>query len=212
MVFMKNGNRLLYNSIMRVQCKRYRYIYLFFPAIACLFVYLILPVHRPTIAEEHLKAGLAGINRQIEHYKVREWKYIVIHHSATKSGNAAEFDKYHRETRHWKNGLGYHFVVGNGNGSGKGEIEIGNRWVKQLSGAHVGINKYNRYGIGICMVGNFNESYPSRAQMASLVVLVQYLQKQYNIPAENILMHKDCKTTECPGDKFPFDYVFAQTL
>ncbi|MBM4054820.1 MAG: hypothetical protein FJ264_09150 [Planctomycetes bacterium] len=52
----------------------------------------------------------------LDRYSVREWKYIVIHHSASESGCAAEFDKFHREKRHWENGLGYHFVIGNGNG------------------------------------------------------------------------------------------------
>jgi len=188
------------------------YIVFFSPAIACLLAYLMLPVHKPTITGEHLLAGLDSVTRQLEQYKTREWKYIIIHHSATKTGNAAEFDKYHRETRRWKNGLGYHFVVGNGNGSGNGYIEIGDRWLQQQSGAHVGINNYNRYGIGICMVGNFNEHYPSRAQMASMVVLVQYLQKQCNISTENILLHKDCKTTDCPGKNFPFGHLFVQSL
>jgi len=78
------------------------------------------------------------IESQLNRYSVREWKYIVIHHSASASGCAAEFDRYHREKRGWENGLGYHFVIGNGSGAGDGQIEIGNRWVKQIDGAHAG--------------------------------------------------------------------------
>lgn len=185
--------------------KRKAYIFLFLPTIACMTVYFILPVYRPAITPEQFEKGLAGISRQLDRYNVRRWKYIVLHHSGTQSGNAAEFDKFHKEKRRWKYGLGYHFVIGNGNGSENGQIEIGDRWVNQRSGAHVGINKYNRYGIGICMVGNFNKTYPTRAQMASLSVLVQYLQKRCNISSENIILHSDCKNTDCPGTNFPYD-------
>jgi len=33
-----------------------------------------------------------------------DWRYIVIHHSGTDSGNAVAFDRYHREVpfRHWQ--------------------------------------------------------------------------------------------------------------
>src|SRR5574342_132619 len=50
-----------------------------------------------------------------------QWKYIVIHHSATEKGNAARFDEYHRKKRGWEYGLAYHFVIGNGTLSGDGE-------------------------------------------------------------------------------------------
>ena len=42
----------------------------------------------------------------------RQWRYVVLHHSATDSGSAAEFDKLHRR-RGWDE-LGYHFVITNG--------------------------------------------------------------------------------------------------
>ena len=50
----------------------------------------------------------------------RPWRYIVIHHSATASGNAAEFDREHR-ARGW-DGLGYHFVIDNGVGGPDGRV------------------------------------------------------------------------------------------
>ncbi|KAB2835131.1 MAG: N-acetylmuramoyl-L-alanine amidase [Candidatus Brocadia sp.] len=148
---------------------------------------------------------------QLDRYFVRDWKYIVIHHSASTSGSAAEFDKYHREKRRWENGLGYHFVIGNGNGTPDGEIEIGNRWINQINGAHAGVEEYNHYGIGICLVGNFNESYPTAAQMASLSILVEYLQDRCQIPSEQVIMHRHCRQTECPGRKFPYDKLLANT-
>lgn len=149
---------------------------------------------------------------QLNRYYVRDWKYIVIHHSASPSGSAVKFDKYHREKRGWENGLGYHFVIGNGIGSGDGQIEIGGRWINQIDGAHAGVQEYNHHGIGICLVGNFNDSYPTAAQMASLSILVEYLQRRCRIPSENIIMHRHIRETECPGRNFPYYKLLAQTV
>ncbi|MDR4507299.1 MAG: peptidoglycan recognition protein family protein [Candidatus Brocadiaceae bacterium] len=165
-----------------------------------------------TVERPHIKMKPKPIiANQLDRYFVRDWKYVVVHHSASASGSASEFDKYHREKRGWENGLGYHFVIGNGKGSPDGEIEIGNRWERQINGAHAGVEKYNHYGIGICLVGNFNETYPTEAQMKSLSVLVAYLQDRCHIPPDNILTHRHCKQTECPGHNFPYYKLLANT-
>ena len=103
-------------------------------------------------------------------------------------------------------------MIGNGSGSGDGKIEIGNRWVKQLDGAHAGVQEYNHSGIGICLVGNFNESYPTASQMASLSMLVEYLQDKCHISSENVIMHRHFRQTECPGRNFPYYKVLARTV
>src|SRR5271165_7120164 len=41
------------------------------------------------------------------------WEFIVIHHSATRTGDAEIFDAAHR-ARGMINGLAYHFVIDNG--------------------------------------------------------------------------------------------------
>lgn len=143
------------------------------------------------------------------HSGTRDWQYIVIHHSASKSGNAAEFDKFHRVNNGWNRGLGYDFVIGNGKGATDGKIEVGPRWIKQIDGAHAGVKKYNRYGIGICLVGNFEKTSPSKKQVASLVSLIRYLQKRYNIPSGNVILHRHVKTTACPGTKFPYFEILS---
>jgi hypothetical protein len=123
----------------------------------------------------------------------------VIHHSATPSGSAAVFDKLHRQ-KGWDE-LGYHFVIGNGTDSGNGKIEVGPRWPKQKWGAHAKTpdNEYNNYGIGICLVGNFEIERPTSQQLQSLARLTAYLMQTYNIPASRVLGHRDTKATECPG-------------
>jgi hypothetical protein len=134
----------------------------------------------------------------------RQWKYIVIHHSATDSGNATEFDAAHRE-RGW-DGLGYHFVIDNGEGGANGLVEVGPRWRIQKWGAHTGKtpdNEYNNHGIGICLVGDLSHHLPSAAQLESMRRLVSYLMAKYDIPAHNVIGHRDAPgtSTECPGDK-----------
>ena len=140
----------------------------------------------------------------------RSWDYIVIHHSGTSEGSEAAFDRHHREKRGWL-GVGYHFVIGNGRGSPDGAIEVTFRWEKQIHGAHAGVDKYNQHGIGICLVGNFDQSYPSHKQMASLAALVNYLQRRCSIPTSHILMHRQVKATSCPGKNFPY-YQFISLL
>ena len=105
--------------------------------------------------------------------------------------------------------MGYHFVIGNGSGTPNGEIEIGNRRLDQINGAHACVEEYNHYGIGI--VGNFNQSRPTVAQMASLTVLVEYLQNICHITSENVIMHKHCRQTDCPGRNFTYYKLLANT-
>jgi hypothetical protein len=132
------------------------------------------------------------------------WRAIIVHHSATDTGNASIFDKWHRERNHWE-GVGYDFVIGNGTDSGDGQIEVTFRWRKQIPGAHCGgtaNNWANKDGVGICLVGNFNETTPSPRQVQSLVKLISFLQKRYGIPASRIYGHQDtpgARITDCPG-------------
>jgi hypothetical protein len=127
----------------------------------------------------------------------RPWRYIVIHHSATPRGGAHSFDQEHRR-RGW-DGLGYDFVIGNGTDTRDGQIEVGPRWTRQVQGAHAGVALYNEYGIGICLVGDFNIDRPTRAQINSTARLVAYLMATYHIPASSVLGHRDIKPTDCPG-------------
>jgi len=139
----------------------------------------------------------------------RKWKYIVIHHSGGDTGNEEIFDRCHKGWG-WR-GVGYDFVIGNGHGSPDGAIEVTFRWEKQLVGAHAGVKEYNEHGIGICLVGNFERSYPTQKQMQSLVALVSYLQVKCHIPAHHILGHRHIKNTKCPGKNFPY-YRFLSLL
>ena len=136
----------------------------------------------------------------------RKWRYIVVHHGATDSGDANEYHFFHLEERGWRNGLGYDFVIGNGTGSPDGGITVGHRWARQIKGAHCTQNNMNRIGIGICLVGNFEKTRPTGKQMRSLTELVRYFRKRYGIPRENVLGHREAgASTDCPGKNLDMD-------
>ena len=137
----------------------------------------------------------------------KKWTAIVIHHSGTKSGNAAIFDRWHREGNDWE-GVGYDFVIGNGTDSGDGQVEVTFRWRQQRTGAHCKTpdNWANEYAVGICLVGNFNNTEPTARQMRSLLKLVQFVQERYGITDSRIYGHNStpgARVTDCPGKKFP---------
>lgn len=138
----------------------------------------------------------------------RKWTAIVLHHSGTDMGSTALFDKSHRQGNGW-DGVGYDFVIGNGRGSNDGDVEVTFRWRRQKTGAHCktgASNWANREAVGICLVGNFNKTAPTKRQMQSLVKVVHFLQRRYNIPTSRIYGHKStpgARVTECPGKNFP---------
>lgn len=157
-----------------------------------------------------------SIRAQIDRAPVqaRRWRYIVVHNSGTKQGNAKAFDYYHLHVRHMVNGLAYHFVIGNGTSSGNGEVEIGNRWKKQINGGHVHSDYLNNIALGICLVGDFNHTQPTQQQLASLEELIRYLRGRVGkIDRKQAIVkaHKDINPpqwpTDCPGDRFPYAWL-----
>ena len=132
--------------------------------------------------------------------KHRPWQWVVVHHSATEGGGAKRFDHMHRVDNGWDE-LGYHFVIGNGSETPDGYVEVGSRWTKQKHGAHAKTpdNRFNELGVGICLVGNFEQTAPTQKQLQSLAVLTAYLMDRYDIPANRVIGHTDAGTTACPG-------------
>lgn len=142
------------------------------------------------------------------------WKYIVVHNSGTREGNARVFNIYHFRVRHMKNGLAYHFVIGDGHGSGDGQIEIGHRWTAQLNGGHVASDYLNDIALGICLVGDFNRDQPTKAQVGALEELVAYLRERVGKSQGHraiVYAHKEInpRPTDCPGDHFPYNWMHA---
>ena len=139
------------------------------------------------------------------------WKRIVVHHSAIKYGNAKKYDAAHRQ-RGMQNGLAYHFLIGNGIDSGDGAIEIGPRWTKQLLGGHVKSYRLNLTAIGICLVGNFEKTHPSKKQLDAFTQLMDWLQGDVLKKKTHFAGHRELKgeQTICPGKHFPLAAMHAR--
>jgi hypothetical protein len=157
-----------------------------------------------------------SVREEIDRAPVQKarWRYIVVHNSGTRQGNAKAFDFYHSKVRKMSNGLAYHFVIGNGTSSGDGQIEVGNRWKRQINGGHVHSDYLNNIALGICLVGDFNQEKPTAKQLESLDELIRYLrQRTGKIDGKwaTVKAHKDINPpkwpTDCPGSDFPYAWL-----
>lgn len=142
-------------------------------------------------------------------YWPNRWKYIVIHHSAGNYATIEFLQQVHRERQSGDpiDAIPYHYVIGNGNGLGMGEIASDWRQEFDIWGTHVSENNMARNfaGIGICLVGNFEETDVPTPQYDALLALTKFLMGRYDIPPENVSGHgmTEGESTMCPGRKFP---------
>ena len=180
---------------------------------------------RPSASRTAPKARLASLRGQVRPFVTnpddlflppkadKPWKYIVIHHSAHAEGGYAQIDREHRKAL-GIDGCGYHFVIGNGTDSSDGQIEIARRWMNQKAGIHCRDAKNpdaNEYGIGICLVGDLNQSPPTPKQVEAARALVSYLEDRYRITADRVDTHDHIAAgpTTCPGELFPRDAILG---
>lgn len=127
---------------------------------------------------------------------------VVIHCSASKYGNAAEFTKWHLG-RGWSS-IGYHYVILNGwLGPAKyhkchdGRLETGRPLDddKDLEGDEWGAHTYGyNNSVGICLVGESGKFTP--AQRIRLFHLLIDLKEQFG--DINVLQHSDIDPTNKP--------------
>jgi N-acetyl-anhydromuramyl-L-alanine amidase AmpD len=159
------------------------------------------PARAPAVAVGALPADVTDVAA------ARAWTTIVIHHSASKVGGAARFDQWHRAKG--LDGVGYHFVIGNGTDTPDGAIETTARWKDQADGVHA--KGWDTASIGVCLVGNFEDSDPTPAQMDALRQLVRHLRGRFSIPRERVVGHAQVNATACPGRRLSVKAVAAAT-
>jgi N-acetylmuramoyl-L-alanine amidase len=171
-------------------------------------------VSAPSSAGIHWRYLTPEVRRAIDNARVprNRWKYIIVHNSGTRQGNARIFDYYHRHVRRMQNGLAYHFVIGNGTSSGNGQIEVGDRWIRQINGGHVHSDYLNYISIGICLVGDFNRDLPTKAEYEALDELIRYLRRRVGKVDgrySTIRGHREInpRPTDCPGNRFPLYWL-----
>jgi len=164
------------------------------------------PIHGPAPRDPvmSIRAPLDG----------QRWTGIVIHHSALPAGDPGSMHRLHQGYGY--QGLGYHFIIGNGHGMEDGAVHVGYRWAEQLPGAHAlgpESEAHNQRSIGICLIGNGDRREFTAAQIARLVELVQRLQRELEIPASAVRLHRDIAPGQSsPGNHFPAAELHEQLL
>ncbi|MDF1810288.1 MAG: peptidoglycan recognition family protein [Phycisphaerales bacterium] len=148
--------------------------------------------------------GMDSIFQTAEQIEDARWSSIVIVHSGSPAGSAADISQEHRELGY--DGLGFHFVIGNGTRMGDGEIHVGYRWINQrdgaqLAGAGAGFNSSGV--IEICLVGDGDRRPFTDEQLHRLAQVVTSLAERLEIPSDQIYLHHDLAGTTSPGKYFP---------
>ena len=121
-------------------------------------------------------------------------KYIIVHHTAT-SRDKTTFDavkRYHTQKLGWSD-IGYHFFID------ANQMLVGR--LRSAVGAHCRADRMNYRSLGVAVTGNFKKEYPTKRQLDMLKETLDNLGKEFNIPKENVLGHKEVKgaKTVCPG-------------
>ncbi|MCV6604736.1 MAG: peptidoglycan recognition protein family protein [Porticoccaceae bacterium] len=142
-------------------------------------------------------------------YWGKRWHYIVIHHSGGDYGTIEFLQQVHRErqAKDPVDAIPYHYVIGNGNGLKMGEVASDWRQKYDLWGMHVSGNNpdHNFRGIGICLIGNFENNPVPQEQFEALIRLTRQLMKKHSIPVSRVSGHghTEGEHTKCPGKHFP---------
>ncbi|MEM1326165.1 MAG: peptidoglycan recognition family protein [Bacteroidota bacterium] len=116
---------------------------------------------------------------------------VVLHHSGGSTGSPERYARQHVEDNGWP-GIGYHFVI-----QPEGKVFQTN----EITTISYHATNCNTIGIGICLTGNFNETNPTLAQLRSLKTLIRTIENDVGRKL-NIVGHRDCKNTSCPGHNF----------
>ncbi|WP_066638559.1 N-acetylmuramoyl-L-alanine amidase [Desulfolucanica intricata] len=132
-----------------------------------------------------------------------KWEYLILHHTGAEEKNTDQIRRYHLGLG-WQD-IGYHFVI-----EREGSAVPGRALT--LPGAHCLAGGMNRRGIGIALIGDLTKHPPLPGQTEALIELLARLVKEYNIPVENILGHREVPGAEtlCPGKYFPLADVRAR--
>lgn len=137
----------------------------------------------PKGSGEYLKREISLIDR------------IMIHHSASPLNHTAyTFAAWHTspDGKNWP-GIGYHYVI-----NPQGIIQQTNHLTTRSY--HSG-SESNTKGIGICLVGNFNEGNATPEQVKALKWLIRYLRHE---TGKHLVVkgHNEVMNTSCPGANF----------
>ena len=128
-------------------------------------------------------------------------EHIIIHHSLTKDSETVSWNairRFHVHENNW-DAIGYHSGLELIND--RYEVIVGRMWNQY--GAHCPQDNMNTRSLGICFIGNFDQTTPPQPQWDLGVKFVKSLLNIYDIPVARVNGHNiynHLKT--CPGRKF----------
>ena len=128
-------------------------------------------------------------------------KFIILHHSLTKDSETVSSQairRYHINDLKWSD-VGYHYLCELVNG--RHEILVGR--MQNEPGAHCKQMGMNRQSLGICFIGNFDETKPPHEMWVMGLKFVRSLMDIYGIDRKAVLGHRElCDYKSCPGFYF----------
>lgn len=140
---------------------------------------------------------------------MRNWLFIVMHHSATKDSGTVSWDairRYHKEVKGWRD-IGYHFGIEWVEDEKGGRYEIYKGRPLSMDGAHTKQQSMNKLGVGVCCVGDYDKRKPPEEMLIYLIDnLILDLMEMFDIPEERIRGHHYYASHKsCPGELFDMD-------
>lgn len=137
----------------------------------------------------HLPRHRVKKYRLRDRYKIEK---IIIHHSATASGSAFAFARYHVEQKDWP-GIGYHYVIDG--------VHI--KKCNYLNTVSYHCRGENHHSVGICVVGNFDRTSPTDNDYMLIIKAIRAIDNELilrdPVPVE---FHRDHSSKTCPGIHF----------
>lgn len=124
-------------------------------------------------------------------------RMIILHHSAAPATQTpAIIDEYHKSIGFPRSSLGYYI--------GYQYLILSDGTIFQArketeEGAHC--KGKNFESVGICLLGNFDHSLPSSAQVASLKKLLREVCERWKIPTTEIYPHRKFAAKTCYGSR-----------
>jgi len=144
---------------------------------------------------------------------MRRIEAIIVHHSggfAEDTSNGKQLaelttNKQHLLTRGIKSPAEYHVIIArNGDTLTLAQDE-------QILG-HCGDDNWNIKSLAICVEGNISQQGLTKKQYESLLSMVLFWCRTYNLNIKNIYKHSAVMATDCPGSRFPWDKMSADII
>ncbi|XP_066995625.2 peptidoglycan-recognition protein 2 [Anabrus simplex] len=144
------------------------------------------------------RAGWGARSAKSVDYMIIPVQYAIIQHTDTPICTSmrecvervASIQAYHMNTLGWDD-IGFSFLVG-----GDGNVYEGRGWHKV--GAHT--KGFNKKGLGIVLIGNFNDALPPRAQLEAVKKLMECGVELGELSEDfKLLGHRQLVATQSPG-------------